>query len=131
MKKALLFALALVAAGCAEPEPTPKNASELVQQGDVLLDGETMMPYSGPVFELYSDEQVVRSRSTLKNGVLDGVMEMYNKSGQTIMRIAVKGDSMYQPDGPYEVYYNLNEYETVPINTNGLQYKTTIEDGEE
>jgi hypothetical protein len=102
----------------------------LVLQGDLLLDRETMMPYSGPVFELYSDEQVVRSRSTLKNGVPDGLVEFYNKSGQTILRIAFKGDSTYLPDGPYEVYYDLNEYETVPINTNGLQQKATIEDGE-
>jgi len=65
MKKTLLLALALVAVGCAEPEP--RNLGELVEQGDaywtridtstvqrvdgIYLDPETMRPYSGPVFE--------------------------------------------------------------------------------
>ena len=88
MKKTLLFALALIAVGCAEPEPTPKNASELVQQGDVLLDGETMMPYSSPVFELYSDERVVRSRSTLKNGVIDGWVAGWRFGDTTYGRVS-------------------------------------------
>jgi hypothetical protein len=164
MKKTLLFVLALIAVGCAEPEPSPKNASaaepeptprnlsDLVQQGDVLLDGETMMPYSGPVFELHPDEQgdnqpqVVASRATLKNGVPVGLAETYNKRGQTIMRFVIGDTAMSLPEGPHEVYWDLTEqerdmgwsfrsrnwngYETMPTNTDGLQLKTTIKDGE-
>jgi len=38
MKKTLLFVLALVAAGCAEP--IPRNLDNLVRQGDTYLDRE-------------------------------------------------------------------------------------------
>ena len=37
MKKTLLFALALIAIGCAE-EPAPKDLDELVQQADGCLE---------------------------------------------------------------------------------------------
>ena len=35
------------------PEPDPRNRAELVQEGDMYLDRETMQPYSGPVFALF------------------------------------------------------------------------------
>jgi len=54
MKRTLLFALALIAAGCADS--IPRNVDTLVEQGDVLLDRETMRPYTGPIFELFPDD---------------------------------------------------------------------------
>ena len=145
MKKTLLLALALIAVGCAEP--IPRNEDELVQQGDVWLDRETMRPYTGPVFELFpDDDSKVRSRTTLKdgrphgigeeynrngtlssrmsfnNGELDGIQEMFNEFGRPIMRWGMRDGEMYLPDGPIEQYYpngQLSEKGTV---VNGEQH---------
>ena len=86
MKKTLLFVLALTAVGCAEP--IPRNLDGLVQQGDTYLDRETMRPYSGPVFDLASDDTTrVQFSANLKDGQLDGPYERYFSNGQ----LRVKG----------------------------------------
>jgi len=54
MKKSLLFALALIAAGCSEP--IPRNLGDLPRQGEQYLDPETLEPYSGPAFRLSEDD---------------------------------------------------------------------------
>ena len=99
MKRTLLLAFALIAVGCAEPEPrdldelvqqgeteqevlppepNPRNMAELVQQGDTYLDRETMRPYSGPVFVLFASEPMsVEISANLKDGQLDGSWEKY------------------------------------------------------
>ena len=81
MKKAVLLVLALVAVGCADP--IPRNLDGLVQQGDTYLDGETMRPYSGPVFQLFSDDTTrVQLSANLKDGKFDGPYEYYSENGQ-------------------------------------------------
>ena len=42
MKKALLFVLALIAVGCADP--IPRNLDDLSRQGPQYLDPETLEP---------------------------------------------------------------------------------------
>ena len=61
MKKTLLFVLALIAGGCADP--IPRNLDDLSRQGPQYLDPETLEPYSGPAFrmsEYDSTELVLR-----------------------------------------------------------------------
>ena len=80
MKKTLLFALALIAVGCAEP--IPRNLDELVQQGDTYLDRETMSPYSGPIFEFFPDDTTrIEKTGTLKDGKYDGLWVWYDEYG--------------------------------------------------
>jgi len=50
MKKTLLVALALVAVGCAEPEPNPRNVDELSRQGPQYLDPETQRTTANEVY---------------------------------------------------------------------------------
>ena len=81
MKKVLLFTLALIASGCAEP--IPRNLDELVQQGDTYLDRETMRAYTGPVFRFFpNDTTRVQLSENLKDGKLDGPYERYYENGQ-------------------------------------------------
>ena len=101
MKRTLLFVLALVASGCADP--IPRNLDGLVQQGDTYLDRETMRPYSGPVFELASDDTTrVQFISNLKDGKYDGPLESYYENGQ----LSQKGTYVAgKRHGPFEDYY--------------------------
>ena len=75
MKKTLLLALALIAVGCSEPEP--RNVDELVIQGETYLYPETLEPYSGPVFELFSTTNSVYRRFNLKDGEYDGPYQTF------------------------------------------------------
>ena len=141
MKKTLLFALALVAAGCAEP--IPRNLADLVQQGEVYLDRETMRPYSGPVFRFFpNDTTRVQLSGNLKDGKLDGPYERYHENGQ-LQEKATYAAGEY--DGPYERYYENGQLRTKATykdveyhgpfesyHRNGqLELKTTYAAGEE
>ena len=74
MKKTLLLALALIAAGCADP--TPRNLDELSRQGPQYLDPETLEPYSGPAYRMSEDDptQIVL-RANLRDGRFHGDFE--------------------------------------------------------
>jgi len=145
MKKALFFALALIAVGCADP--IPRNVDTLVEQGDVLLDRETMRPYTGPIFELFSDDDSkVGSRGTLRdgrphgiaeeyhrngtlqwrmsfnNGEADGIQERFNEFGQSMIKWVWEDGEMYAPDGPFERYYENGQLQTKGTLVNGKQH---------
>ena len=77
MKKILMLVVALMAVGCAEQVPV--NLNTLVQQGDLLLDRETMTPYTGPVFRENNGRRIA---AFLKDGKLDGMVESYYENGQ-------------------------------------------------
>ena len=126
MKKTLLFALALIAVGCAEPEP--RDLGELVRLDDVWLDRETLEPYSGLVFHLApNDSSRIISRYTLKDGKIDtgvretyapesgqrfiddfkngelhGLQEIYGSNGQLESRQTYKNGEL---DGPFEYHH--------------------------
>ena len=119
MKKTLLFVLALIAVGCAEP--IPRNLDDLVQQGEVYLDRETMRAYSGPVFQLFSDDTTtIQSAFTLRDGKRGehGTDETYYENGQLrVKEIYVAGEL----DGPFESYYENGQ----------LRFKGTYVAGEQ
>ena len=75
MKKTLLFALALIAVGCAEPEPRNLATLQSLTDADGIenfsLNGKS---YSGPVFSLFSDG-LLRVSGSLKNGKWHGERE--------------------------------------------------------
>ena len=117
MKKTLLFVLALIAVGCtegepspknaneAEPEPTPRNLDDLVQQGEeTWLDRETMRPYSGPVFRfLPNDTTRVQLSANLKYGKMDGPLERYHDNGQLSQKSNYVAGEWH---GLFEDYYS-------------------------
>jgi hypothetical protein len=107
MKRTLLFALALIAAGCADP--IPRNLDGLVRQGDLYLDRETMRPYSGPVFQLFSDDTTTIWRAfTLRDGKRGehGTDETYYRNGQLRLKFSYKDG---EPHGTWEEYFENGE----------------------
>jgi len=107
MKRTLLLALALIVVGCTEP--IPRNLDDLVQQGEVYLDRETMRPYSGPVFRFLSNDTTgVRLSVNLKDGKMDGPYEDYYANGQ----LWAKGTyAAGERDGPAEMYHENGQLE--------------------
>ena len=101
MKVRNLIPVLLVLVGCSEP--MPRNVDTLVQQGDMSLDRETMLPYSGPIFRLMEDDSsTVQMSTTLKDGLRHGPLAAYYENGQ----LMAKGSySNGEPDGPYETYH--------------------------
>ena len=77
MKRTLLFVLALIAVGCAEP--IPRNLDDLSMQGPQHLDPETLEPYSGPAYRMSEDDptQIVL-RVNLRYGRFHGDFEPDN-----------------------------------------------------
>ena len=108
MKKALLFVLALIAVGCADP--IPRNLDDLSMQGPQYLDPETLEPYSGPAFRLSEDDsRELVLRVNLRDGRFQGDFEVFYPSG------VFGGRGTYEnglAEGPYESYYENGELRT-------------------
>ena len=134
MKKTLLFVLALIAVGCADP--IPRNLDDLSIQGPQYLDPETLEPYSGPAYRMSEDDptQIVLrvnlidgrfhgdfedfdpervgegvslyETGTYRDGQREGRYEYFYPSG------VLRGRGTYEnglPEGPYESYYENGE----------------------
>jgi len=98
----LAIALLLGAVACSEPDPRPMN--ELVRQGDVFLDPQTLEPYSGPVFSTFDDAPlVIEARLSLRDGAYDGPYEAYFGNRQLSSREAYQNGRKH---GPYEWYFD-------------------------
>lgn len=99
---ALAWAVVLTLAACTEPEPRPM--SELVRQGDVFLDGETLEPFTGTVYSTFADQPlVIEERVSLRDGAYDGPYEAYFTNRQLSTK------EYYQQgrkNGPYEWYFD-------------------------
>lgn len=101
----LMLTMALAAggvmAGCSGSKERP--VKELVRDGNVFLDPETMEPYSGLAFATFEDHpSVVAERLSLREGTYDGPYEAYFEnqrlSSKEIYREGVK-------HGPYQWYF--------------------------
>jgi antitoxin component YwqK of YwqJK toxin-antitoxin module len=156
MKKALLFALALIATGCADT--IPRNLDDLLMQGPQYLDPETLEPYSGPAFRMSEDDPTeLVLRVNLRDGRFHGDFEDFNP--ERFMNSLTgseegcyecgffRGRGTYEnglEEGPYESYhangqlsskstYTAGEYDG-PYESyyeNGqLNEKSTYENGE-
>ena len=80
MKRTLLFVLALIAVGCAEP--IPRNLDELSRQGPQYLDPETLEPYSGPAYRTSEDDSTeIVLRVNLRDGRFQGDFEDFEPEG--------------------------------------------------
>ena len=150
MKKALLFVLALVASGCADP--IPRNLDDLVQQGDTYLDRETMRPHSGPAFRFFpNDTTRIERRMKLKDGKRHGPYEEYRENGQLQLKtnyVAGERDGQleyYDENGqlrskttyvagerlgPYELYHENGQLAWRGTYNMGEECGEWIEDGE-
>ncbi|MDA0329058.1 MAG: hypothetical protein O2958_08630 [Gemmatimonadetes bacterium] len=84
-------------------EPAPRPVAELVRQGSVFLDPESLKPYSGPVFATFADQPlVIAQRLSLRDGAYDGPYEAYFDNRQ------LSSKEIYQEGikhGPYEWYF--------------------------
>ena len=117
MKVRNLIPVLLVLVGCLQAEPLPRNVDTLVEQGDMYLDRETMLPYSGPIFRLMEDDSsTVQMSTTLKDGLRHGPGEGYYENGQ----LGQKGSySNGERDGPWEFYYENGQLEQKGSYSNG------------
>ena len=108
MKKALLFVLALIAVGCAEP--IPRNLDDLSMQGPQYVDTETLEPYSGPAYRMSeNDPTQIVLRVNLRDGRFHGLFEGYHEDG----RLNERGNAdMGEPCG--EWIYEDGETVTYP-----------------
>ena len=108
MKKALLFVLALIAVGCADP--IPRNLDDLSMQGPQYLDPETLEPYRGPAYRMSEDDSTqIVLRVNLRDGRFHGDFEVFYPSG------VFGGRGTYEnglAEGPYESYYENGELRT-------------------
>ena len=126
MRKTLLVALALIAVGCSEP--VPRNVDELVIQGSKYLDGETLEPYSGPVFELFSDNpSEIYKRWNLKDGDPDGLYESYWDNRQLWVKNTFKDG---ERNGMFEMYQYDGQLWTKGIYKDGEKCGEWFENGE-
>ena len=150
MKRTLLFVLALIASGCADP--IPRNLDDLVQQGDTYLDRETMRPHSGPAFRFFpNDTTRIERRMNLKDGKRHGPYEEYRENGQLQLKtnyVAGERDGQleyYDENGqlrskttyvagerlgPYELYHVNGQLEVRGNFNMGEACGEWIEDGE-
>ena len=95
----------LGAVGCTGPIPRPKD--DLVRQGRVHLDPQTLEPYSGTVFTTFQGSPPrIEQRMSLRDGHYDGPFEWYFGRGQLSLR------ELYQDgrkEGPYEWYHESGQ----------------------
>ena len=127
-------------------DPIPRNVNELIQQGFIYLDPESMEPYSGEVLELHTgDPPRVSLRFTVKDGVKNGPYEKYRSDGVLLE----KGNRRYSidnaPTGWFETYGDYGQLESKGTNKDGqmhglreryyvdgqLQDKMTYKDGQD
>ena len=106
MKKTLLFVLALIASGCAEP--IPRNLDDLSMQGPQYLDPETLEPYSGPAYRMSEDDSTqIVLRANLRDGRFHGDFENFApeavEGGLGLYQTGTYRDG--QREGRYEVFY--------------------------
>jgi antitoxin component YwqK of YwqJK toxin-antitoxin module len=106
MKKTLLFALALIAVGCADP--IPRNLDDLPMQGPQYLDPETLEPYSGLAYRMSEDDSTqIVLRVNLRDGRFHGDFEDFDpervEEGVGLYETGTYRDG--QREGRYEYFY--------------------------
>ena len=79
VKRYLLIALFLIS-GCSKKELESVNETSLIEKNGVYYTKDKQ-PYSGQVFSLYENGSI-KSEWTLKNGRLDGLYNLWYKSGK-------------------------------------------------
>ena len=79
VKRYLLIALFLIS-GCSKKELESVNETSLIEKNGVYYTKDKQ-PYSGQVSSLY-DNGSIKSEWTLKNGRLDGLYNLWYKSGK-------------------------------------------------
>ncbi len=131
MKKTLLFVLALMAVGCADP--IPRNLDDLSMRGPQYLDPETLEPYSGPAYRMSEDDSTqIVLRVNLRNGRFHGDFEDFAPEGffGRIYETGTYRDG--QREGRFENFYPSGVFRGRGTYENGLKegpYESYYEDG--
>jgi len=134
MKKTLLFVLALIAVGCADP--IPRDLDDLSRQGPQYLNPETLEPYSGPAYRTSEDDPTeIVLRVNLRDGRLHGDYQDFELEGVAdslgLYQTGTYRDG--QLEGPFEVCYPSSVLRGRGTYENGLQegpYESYHENGE-
>ena len=107
MKRTLLFVLALIAVGCAEP--IPRNLDDLSMQGPQYLDPETLEPYSGPAYRMSEDDSTqIVLRVNLRDGRFHGDFEDFEPEAVVDGSLGIYQTGTYrdgQREGRFEYFY--------------------------
>ena len=104
MKKTLLFVLALIATGCADP--IPRNLDDLSRQGPQYLDPETLEPYSGPAYRRSEDDSTqIVLRVNLRDGRFHGDFEDFELAGDSLGLYQTGTYRDGQKEGRTEFFY--------------------------
>ena len=104
MKKTLLFVLALIASGCAEP--IPRNLDDLPRQGPQYVDRETLEPYSGPAYRMSEDDSTqIVLRVNLRDGRFHGDFEDFELEGDSLGLYETGTYRDGQLEGRFEYFY--------------------------
>ena len=137
MKK-LLPLLLLILIGCSEPEPINLNTLNL--RNDTYYLKNSDKPYTGPVFESYSNNQF-SVEGNIKNGKWNSIVKFYLPNGQLTQERTYKDGKLINekkfyyndngqlkdemtfkdgiPNGPFKSYYDNGQ----------LEYEKTYKDG--
>lgn len=101
-RRGIALSLVLLIIACGNHETRPME--ELVRDGDVFLDPETLEPFTGTTFSTFDDHPLVISeRVSLRDGAYDGPYEAYFAN----RRLSAK--EYYEEGlrhGPYEWYFD-------------------------
>jgi hypothetical protein len=101
MKLRILTFLAVLLTACAETGP--RDVTTLLEQGDVLLDPETMTPYSGPIFQPFREApERPRWSGELREGLRVGPFQFFYASGVVESRGAYAAGLR---EGDWEFYH--------------------------
>jgi hypothetical protein len=120
MKRTLLFVLALITAGCADP--IPRNLDDLSIQGPQYLDPETLEPYSGPAYRMSEDDpteivlrvnlrdgrtpldsfEAARSRCVVPEGGLRRPCQANDKVAEVLVGLSKEAITLLKNAGPLD-----------------------------
>lgn len=130
-RRPAVAALGLIVAAAACGEPAPRPMEELVRQGDVFLDPQTLEPFTGTTFSTFEGQPlVVSERVSLRDGAYDGPYEAYFANRQLSRKEYYEEGRRH---GPYEWYFDngrLYERGTYSYGFRNGPYEAYWESGE-
>ena len=115
MVKRYLLIVLFIISGCSKKELEPVDVTSLIKKDDVFYTKDNKL-YSGQVSVLYDDGSI-KSEWTLKNGRLDGLYNLWYKSGKKWLQKNYKDGEL---DG-LSIFWDREEF---------LDTEKTYRDGE-
>lgn len=92
----------------------PRDGDDLIRQGGLDLDPETMEPYTGPFVRFNGDK--VQMRGAYSNGEQYGPAETYHENGRLQFSTSYSDGEFY---GPIKEFYENGQLKKMHTNSNG------------